>query len=102
MLPREPVQSRVPIVCRHPAKVRLKLWHFNGIHRLGVLAQHGVLFGVLAQVTELESTFLLAKVSKSLLWNWFWSHPPGSNRRPADYEEYSLAPNSPLILYGCA
>ena len=31
-----------------------------------------------------------------------WSHPPGLNRRPADYEEYSPAPNSPLILYGCA
>jgi hypothetical protein len=32
----------------------------------------------------------------------FWSHPPGSNRRPADYEELSPAPNAPLALYGSA
>jgi hypothetical protein len=31
-----------------------------------------------------------------------WSHPPGSNRRPADYEEYSPSPNSPLAPYGSA
>jgi hypothetical protein len=32
----------------------------------------------------------------------FWSHPPGSNRRPANYEERSPAPNAPLALYGSA
>ena len=32
----------------------------------------------------------------------YWSHPPRSNRRPADYEEYSLAPNARLALYGSA
>jgi hypothetical protein len=31
-----------------------------------------------------------------------WSHPPGSNRRPADYEKYAPAPTAPLALYGSA
>jgi hypothetical protein len=31
-----------------------------------------------------------------------WSHPPGLNRRPADYEKYAPAPNVPLALYGSA
>src|SRR5260370_40480047 len=31
-----------------------------------------------------------------------WSHPPGSNRRPADYEKSAPAPNAPLALYGSA
>src|SRR5258708_40191680 len=31
-----------------------------------------------------------------------WSHPPGSNRRPADYEEQFPPPNSPSALYGSA
>ena len=31
-----------------------------------------------------------------------WSHPPGSNRRPADYEVQSPAPSTPCALYGGA
>ena len=29
----------------------------------------------------------------------FWSHPPGLNRRPADYEVREPAPNPPMALY---
>src|SRR6266567_1139718 len=31
-----------------------------------------------------------SRLSNSLNFNDFWSHPPGSNRRPADYESAAL------------
>ena len=68
----------------------------------GVLAQQGVVFRVLAQVTKAKPTVRVGRASKSLTVNEVWSHPPGSNRRPADYEEYSPSPNAPLALYGSA
>ena len=52
----------------------------------GVLAQQGVLFGVLAQVTKAKPTVRVGRAAKALTVNDVWSHPPGSNRRPADYE----------------
>jgi hypothetical protein len=53
----------------------------------GVLAQQGFVFGVLAQVTKAKPTVRVGRASKSLTVNEVWSHPPGSNWRPADYEE---------------
>ena len=67
-----------------------------------VLAQQGVLVGVLAQVTKAKPTIRVGRASKSLTVNEVWSHPPGSNRRPADYEKYAPTPNVPLALYGSA
>jgi hypothetical protein len=54
---------------------------------LGVLAQEVALFGVLAQVTELETIVEGKRPRNQPIMNEFWSHPPGWNRRPADYEE---------------
>src|SRR5271170_7551243 len=57
---------------------------------------------VLAQVAERESIKKRRQPCKQLIMNEFWSHPPGSNRRPADYEVRSAAPNTSLAPYGCA
>ena len=56
----------------------------------GFLAQQGVLFGVLAQVTKAKPTVRVGRAAKALTVNDVWSHPPGSNRRPADYESAAL------------
>jgi hypothetical protein len=51
-----------------------------------ILAQQIHLFGVLAQVTKRKPVPLREPAAKFLIFNYFWSHPPGLNRRPADYE----------------
>jgi hypothetical protein len=51
-----------------------------------ILAQQIHPFGVLAQVTKRKPVPLREPAAKFLIFNYFWSHPPGLNRRPADYE----------------
>ena len=74
----------------------------NHLNCSWVLAQEEASAGVLAQVTE-SKAIVEGKQPRNLrIMNELWSHPPGSNRRPADYEEYSPAPNAPLGPYGSA
>ena len=96
--PTLPVDSFVGLEAESDSSLGISMKYIDP----GVLAQQGVLFGVLAQVTKAKPTVRVGRASKSLTVNEVWSHPPGSNRRPADYEEYSPAPNAPLALYGSA
>src|SRR5579859_4882096 len=63
-----------------------------------VLAQQRVLLGVLAQVTKLSPRFRAGRSSKYPTLNEFWSHPPGSNRRPADYEPDDQPPSCSVCI----
>jgi len=74
--------------------------HVNGDRHIGCLlglrtrrktsGYHGC-YQTASPRSELSSKLLI-----------LWSHPPGSNRRPADYEESSPVPSAPLALYGSA
>ena len=71
--------------------------HGSGCWDLGARGPDGC-SGPSGNGTPVGGGFLAAKgqVADERLTNW--SHPPGSNRRPADYEKYAPAPNSPLTL----
>jgi hypothetical protein len=99
-----PIQTLpVRLVRRPGGRIRLKPWHFNEVHWSRGFGTAGCFVrGFGTGYKKQSRRFASAGLLMLLTVNEVWSHPPESNRRPPDYEEYSPAPNSPLILYGCA
>ena len=84
-------------------KTTMRYVHPSGEHIREAIEKARTAAGVILLGISRRIPLILGESPNKLLWNKdIWSHPPGLNRRPADYEEQSLALSSPFTPYRSA